>query len=90
MAVIRCITSTIVVVLDATATNKNTMRSLDRPSAQKEKIMWQPEDVLLIWFVLNVGFLVLFVWGEIRAERYWYEFDQKIRHERESSVLEEP
>jgi hypothetical protein len=38
----------------------------------------QPEDVLLIWFVLNVGFLVLFVWGEIRAERYWDEMDRRL------------
>ena len=37
----------------------------------------------------NLGLLALHIWGEIKAERYWDEIDEKIRHERESSVLEE-
>ena len=38
----------------------------------------QPEDVLLIWGALSLGLLILFIWGEIKAERYWDEVERKI------------
>ena len=38
----------------------------------------QPEDVCLIWFGLQLGLFILFIWGEIRAKRYWDEMDRKL------------
>jgi len=36
------------------------------------------EIVCLMWGTLNVGLLVLFVWGEIKAERYWNKMDRRL------------
>ena len=43
------------------------------------------EIVCLVWTILIWGLLALHIWGEIKAERYWDEFERELENRRLSS-----